>query len=324
MATTPTRTPETTDRPAPSSPTVRLPDSAVIRPVPPVRTTPAPAPTTRGFWFAIAGLVALLLIAFGVIVWQQSRVDDASTEASNSGMELQASLIESEALQAEVDGLERQLARAETRTEGLERRAERLEAALNASASQGATLDQTQAELAQTEQELAETQAALATSRSNEASARAAYEQARDDLYAIAGTPLADGPWTGRLTMVGGTQVPPMLAFDEMKLFRGDEAIDAMIADGVPVGQAEACGPDCTYWRNPESGWRIMTIAADATIRLKTFQDGRQGPTTMGLQKFSRLFNGTAPQNAHFASTPYRLTVSGGEVTAIEELTVPW
>lgn len=268
---------------------------------------------------AIAALTVLLLAAFGVIVWQESRVDEAASSLTAAETELEISAIEVERLQAEVQQLEAQLARAETETQSLEREVERLRGQLSGSKS---SAQQAETTLQQTQAQLAQTQTELATAQANEASARAAYQDARADLQALAGTPLGDGEWTGRLFMVGGNQVPPMLAYDEMKLYRGDDAIAAMIADGVPQAEAERCGPSCTYWRNPSEEWRIMTIAPDATVVLKTYRSG--GPTTIGLEKFTRIFNGTAPQNDHLAAAPYRLTMSGGEVTGIREMTVSW
>lgn len=300
--------------------TVTLPDTAVIRPVPPT-TAPSPARPNRGFEAALVGLAMLLVAAIGVIVWQQGRVDDASTSLSATETELAISTAEAATLTTEVAQLEAELARAQTEVEGLERRVERLEARVAGSTTAGA---QTEAELEQTRQELAQAQIALATAQQEEADARAAYEQARGELYAIAGAPLADGRWEGRLYMVGGTQVPPMLAYDEMKLFQGRDAIDAMIADGVPRAEAERCGPDCVYWRNPAQEWRIMTIAPDAPVILRSYPAGVEGSTEIGLARFTRIFDGTAPQNDHLSGAPYRLTMSGGEVTGIEELRVSW
>jgi hypothetical protein len=286
----------------------------VIRPIPPV---PPPQPrdtTTRRSWIAIAALVVLLVASVGAIVWQQARVNDANDAQQTTQAQLDAAVAAATTLQAEVVRLDARLARATTTTEGLDREVQRLRALLAGSKSQSA----------ETEAELEQTQAALATAQSQEAAARADYREAQAELQAIAGTPLADGRWKGMLSMVGGTQSPPMLAFDEMKLFTGQDAVDAMIADGVPEAKAERCGATCVYWRNPSTGWRIMTIDPAASVTLRSYRLGDEGhhPTTMGLEKFTRIYNGTAPWNAQIAHASYRVTMSGGEVTAIEELNV--
>ena len=309
--TTPTRTPPREATPL-GTRAVQLPDSAVIRPIPPV---PPPQPrdtTTRRYRVAIVALAVLLVASVGAIVWQQTRVNDANEARLTTQAQLDVAVAETASLQAEVARLDARLARAETTAQGLEREVERLRALLTGSKSQSAEI----------EAELEQTQAALATAQSQEAAARADSREARAELQAIAGTPLADGRWEGVLSMVGGTQSPPMLAFDEMKLFTGPDAVDAMIADGIPEAKAERCGATCVYRRNPSTEWRIMTIDPASSVTLRSYRlgDGGHHPTTMSLEKFTRIFNGTAPWNAQIAHASYRVTMSGGEVTAIEEL----
>ncbi len=315
---TPTKVPEVEPTPTrPSAPTVVLPDSAVIRTIPPERTPPAPAATTRRLWAALIGLAIAVLVAIGVIVWQQSRVDDAEAALRAADTDRGVATIQAQQLQTDLALAEAELAQAQTEVQGLERRVERLEAKVAGTTQDNeqmtSELDAAQADLRQAENQLARAQA-------REAEASAAARQARTELNAIAGAPLADGEWTGRMFMFGGTQVPPMLAFDERKLFRGQDAIDAMIADGVPRATAQACGSDCVYWRNPSNGWRIMEVSPYALVTLYTF-----GPdTTMNLSEFTRAFNGEGPRNAKISAAPYRLTMSGGQVTRIEEVRVGW
>lgn len=297
-----------------SAPTVVLPDSAVIRRVPPERTPPDTGAATRPLWIALIGLGVLLLLAVGVIAWQQGRVNDAASDLDAAETDAQIALIDAERLETELATAEAQLAQAETEVQGLERRVERLEARL-------VKAEQAKDDAKATEAELRETENQLARAQANEAEAKASAQAARSELNAIAGTPLADGEWTGRLYMFGGTQVPPMLSFDERKLFRGQAAIDAMIADGIPRATAEACGADCVYWRNPENGWRIMELSPYATVVLHSFGPD---PTTMTLVDFTHAFNGDGPRNARISAAPYRLTMSGGLVTRVEEVRVGW
>jgi hypothetical protein len=318
MMATPTKIPEvepTSTRTSP--PTVVLPDSAVIRTIPPERTPPAPATSTRRLWAALIGLGVLVLVAIGVIVWQQSRVDDAEAELRAADTERGVATIQAQQLQTNLALAEAELAQARTEVRGLERRVERLEAALAGTTQEN---EQMTSELDSTDADLRRTENQLARAQTREAEAKADAQQARSELKAIAGTPLADGEWTGRMFMFGGTQVPPMLAFDERKLFRGQDAIDAMIADGVPRATAQACGSDCVYWRNPSNGWRIMEISPYANVTLHGF-----GPdTTMNLAEFTRAFNGDGTRNAKISAAPYRLTMAGGQVTRIEEVRVGW
>jgi hypothetical protein len=311
----PTKVPEVEPTPTRgSAPTVVLPDSAVIRTVPPERTPPGAATATRPLWIALIGLGTLLVLAVGVIAWQQGRVNDATSELNAVETDLQISEIEAERLRADLAAAETQLAQAETQVQSLEHRVERLEAQL-------VKAEQAKDEAKATEDQLRQTENQLARAQANEAEAKAAAQAARSELNAIAGTPLADGEWTGRLYMFGGTQVPPMVSFDERKLYRGQAAIDAMIADGIPRATAQACGADCVYWRNPSNGWRIMELSPYATVVLHSFGPD---PTTMTLVDFTHAFNGDGPRNARISAAPYRLTMSGGLVTRVEEVRVGW
>lgn len=97
-----------------------------------------------------------------------------------------------------------------------------------------------------------------------------------------------------------------MLAFDEMKLFTGQDAVQAMIADGATPAEAARCEPYCVYWRNPSSEWRIMQIDPNATVTLQIFRFQKEGgfhPTAMSLQDFSRLYNGTALRGTRTSRT---------------------
>lgn len=316
---TPTKAPDVEPTPTRTgAPTVVLPDSAVIRTIPPEHIPPTDDAARRRLWAALIGLGILLLVALVALVWQQGRVDGAGDDLRSAQADMQVAMIEAQQLQADLTLAEARLAQAQTDVQGLERRVERLEAKVEGTTQQNeritSEMDVVQADLGQARNELARAQ-------EREAEASAAAQQARSELTAIAGTPLADGEWTGRMFMFGGTQAPPMLTFDERKLFRGQDAIDAMIADGVPPSKAEACGSSCVYWRNPAKGWRIMTISSSATVMLHSFGPD---PTTMGLGEFTRAFNGDGPRNARISAAPYRLTMVGGQVTRIEEVRVGW
>jgi hypothetical protein len=219
-----------------------------------------------------------------------------------------------------VTRLERRLARASTEVNGLEREVERLRGVLATTRSDSGRIA---TELQETRADLARARDDVSAARADVAAARADYRDARAELLAIAGSPLSDGTWEGRIFMMGGTQSPPTIAFDEMGLFTGHDAIQAMIEDGTPREKARRCGEDCVYWRNPSTEWRIMTIDPNATVTLRSFrfqEHGSYQATEMSIAKFTRIYNGTAAWNAHLAHASYRLTMLGGRVTAIDEL----
>lgn len=266
----------------------------------PIRLEP-PGEQRKTPWLWVALITALVLLAasIGAIAWQQHRVNDANASLRAS----QSRLVDSRAVAGRLDG---ELSHAISRVARLDLQVARLQAALAGSRTTGSTLAA----------QLRRAQAHLAT-------ARADFRATRAQLLSLAGAPLPDGTWTGRLYMVGGTQTPPVLAFDQMKLFTGQDAVQAMIADGATPAEAAQCEPYCLYWRNPSTEWRIMLVDPNAAVTLQSFHFQKEGgyhATLMSLLDFTRVYNGTAPWNAHFAHASYQLTVANGRVTGIDEL----
>ena len=290
-------------------PKVARPEVTGPRPVKlePIRLEPPAEQRKKPWlWVALVTSLVLLVASIAAIAWEQRRVGDANAALAASQTELTAS-------QNEVVQLGDQLVRQSSLVGRLYAQTQRLRMALAGSTIQGSQLAS----------DLRQTQAQLTTADENLAAARADYRATRAELLGLAGTPLTDGTWTGTLYLVGGMQTPPTLAFDEMKLFTGQDAVKAMIADGSTPAEAARCEPHCVYWRNPSPEWRIMQIDPNTTVTLQSFRFQKEGgfhPTGVSLREFDRLYNGTASWNAHFAHASYRLTVEGGRVAAIEEL----
>lgn len=305
---------------APDAQRITLPETPVIRPVPPERPAPPTPTAARWFWVSIVILAVLLVAAIAAIAWQQDRVSDANATLTTTRGELGTLQGDLTSAQAEVTLLDRRLARADTEVNGLEREVERLRGVL---ATTRGDSERIAAELLETKADLARAREDVVAARADVAAARAEYGAVRAELVAIAGSPLADGTWDGRIFMMGGTQSPPTIAFDERRLFTGRDAIQAMIEDGTPREKAQRCDRYCVYWRNPSAEWRIMTIDPNATVTLQSFRFQEHGgyhATEMSIAKFTRIFNGTAEWNAHLAHASYQLTMQGARVTAIDEL----
>ena len=141
---------------------------------------------------------------------------------------------------------------------------------------------------------------------------------------ALVGAPLADGPHDVRIFMVGAQQTPAMIAVDDEVIFTEDEAVGAAIEDGVDPAEARALyGNEYGYYfRNTDPGWRIVPVSPGATVVLETFapvQGNLQG-SPVSLERFGRIYNGTAASTHHFRWQHYEVVVEGGEIVSIREL----
>lgn len=143
-------------------------------------------------------------------------------------------------------------------------------------------------------------------------------------ITALVGAPLSDGPHDVRLFMVGAGQTPPMIAVDDEVIFTEDEAVGAAIEDGMDPAEAQALyGNEYAYYfRNTDPGWRIVPVAPDAAITLETVSPARGDltATQVPVERFGRIYNGTAASTHHFRWQHYEIVVEGGEVVSIREL----
>jgi hypothetical protein len=113
------------------------------------------------------------------------------------------------------------------------------------------------------------------------------------------------------------------LAFDEAQFLTGDAAQTAAEEDGV-VAPGEAV-PNDYYIRNPDKTTRTLRIANDAKITAKRCplcrngQPGQLAPFLASLMKRRQTY--ADPYRGEYSL--YWLTVTDGEVTAIDEQYVP-
>jgi hypothetical protein len=155
--------------------------------------------------------------------------------------------------------------------------------------------------------------------------------RSRDDTIAtmvpateLVGAPLADGPHDVRVFMVGADQTPPMIAVDDEAIFTEDDAVGAAIEDGMAPEEARGryANEYAYYFRNADPGWRIMPVAPGATVTLQTWRpvQGNLHPEQVSLERFGRIFNGTAAATHHFRWQHYEIVIEGGQVVRIQEL----
>lgn len=144
------------------------------------------------------------------------------------------------------------------------------------------------------------------------------------DARALLGPPIADGRYSVELRMVGGNQSPPMVAFDRVRIFTGEEAAAAALADGVdPFNVPDDPVNDYYYYiRNLDPTWQIVPVTIDARIVLQSWRFQKEGgyqPVEVTLSQFHRIFNGTAEWNHHLRWQHFSVQVADGEVVSIEE-----
>lgn len=145
-----------------------------------------------------------------------------------------------------------------------------------------------------------------------------------DRAETLIGEPVADGEYEAMIHMVGGTQSPPMLAFDDEVFFSEPEAVAAAIEDGMSPEEAEAAygGEFAYYFRNVDPEWRILPIAPDVEIVLQSYrfrQGGGFHDEVVTLERFDRIYHSEAPQKDHFRVQHYWLEVRDGAVVRIYE-----
>jgi hypothetical protein len=235
-------------------------------------------------WLAIGTCIAL---AAALAAWgvQQMRLDDARSSLDEARSTVIAQNREIAALQVRLDHM-----------------ADRM-------ATQGS----------QMQDRVAQLRARADALRGDLAEARASLADAR----AVLGPPIADGRYTAELRMVGGNQVPPMVAFDRVHIFTGEKAVEAALADGVDPADVPEDPEYYLYVRNENPTWRVVPVAPDVGVVLQSWRFQKEGgyhPVEVTLGQFHRIYNGSAEWNHHFRWQRYALRIGDGEVTAIEEL----
>lgn len=280
---------------------------STVHPLPSTRTqTPAPSPTRPTLRVApepqgrpprqVSLLVTIGLVAVAMVLgligtyWQHSLVTDQ--DATIAALQTQVA-----GLTGQVQAMEGELATAQQAVVTQDRQIESLRAVNeelrlryqvllgDEQAAQGAAA-QTQAELQAANEQLAATQAELQTTQDELAAANAT-------IQTMVGAPLADGTHVGYLMAVGSMQSPPRLVIDRAKMVDG-----ALVNEG--------------------SAWRTVEVAPDASVSVLSLDPYHVQPIT--LDRLAHLFVNPAPWAVRVAYAPFRITVQGGIVTAIDEI----
>jgi hypothetical protein len=144
--------------------------------------------------------------------------------------------------------------------------------------------------------------------------ARDALDQERARFRSFMGSPVGDGPHTGRLIAVGADQSPARVTTDLGRWLTGAAATQAAIADGViDEGQTRR-----RYFRTDATTWRTLSLDPAATVTvLRWHGRGTVAISTAELQRLSRIDSRRARSVMH---DPFRITVREGSITALRQL----
>ncbi|HEX2026407.1 MAG TPA: hypothetical protein VHF25_00235 [Nitriliruptorales bacterium] len=111
---------------------------------------------------------------------------------------------------------------------------------------------------------------------------------------------------------------------DPAEWLTGRAAAQAAVLDGQAVPGTTQM-PNGFYIRNPEPDTVTVPVAANVTVTMSLLYDPvSQGPVTIDLPTFARLWTPDAPAEQHyFRTAPYRLTSTDGAVSGIAEQYIP-
>jgi hypothetical protein len=184
-------------------------------------------------------LVAAMALGGGLVyAWQQGHIRDsdqaahaARVDAADARTQAAADLVRAGSLQAQVTGLERQLAALQA----------------NQSILEGKNAD-------------AAGQAQRALDRMNEVQAH---------LRAVTGPPVSNGRHIAYLLSAGTAQSPPLVVMDLGRWYTGNTARRAAIADGtLTTGEHLFHG---RYLRNTGHDWRILQVGTGALFTIRHY-----------------------------------------------------
>ena len=125
------------------------------------------------------------------------------------------------------------------------------------------------------------------------ADSQAQLQAANHTVQTLVGAPLADGQYVGYLMAVGSQQSPPRLVIDRAKMVSGQLV-------------------------NDSPAWRTIPIDPTAEVVVLSLQPYH--PQPISLDRLAHLFVNPAPWADPVTHAPFRITVSGGIVTAIREI----
>lgn len=161
-----------------------------------------------------------------------------------------------------------------------------------------------------------EMQQQLIDARADASHARSKLATAQQQTSRLAGSPLGDGRYIGRIWAVGASQSPPRLVFDPGQWFAGRAARDAAVADGI-IGPNDPF-PRHRYFRGGAAEWHTLRLAGSARVTLRTWR-GRPGPTVVGIGQLQRAFGSGARWALRAARDPFWITIREGRVVQVQQ-----
>jgi hypothetical protein len=198
--------------------------------------------------------------------------------------------------------------------------------ALAQASSAAALADDLRAQLGQKQEALAllrarghESAAQVRTMRARVADIRAQISEVQRQSTLLTGSPLRDGRYAVRLVAVGAAQSPVRLVFDLGTWLSGAAARKAAIADGVIPAHARL--PHNRYFRNRVVHWRVMPVASDARVSIRT----RHGHPVFdsNLTQLQDVIGGRDPGANALLRDPFWIIVRDGNVVSVRRQAYP-
>lgn len=164
-----------------------------------------------------------------------------------------------------------------------------------------------------------ESAALVRTMRARVAATRAELAEVQRQSLLLTGSPLRDGRYAVRLVAVGALQSPARLVFDLGTWLSGAAARRAAIADGFIAAHARL--PHNRYFRNRVVHWRVMTVASDARVSIRT----RHGHAVFdsNLTRLQEVLGGRDPAANALLRDPFWLIVRDGTVVSVRRQAYP-
>lgn len=243
----------------------------------------------RPLLVAVAVAAAAALAATSVYLWQSPKVRDARTMESLVRSDLASREHDLEVIQAEVTSLLDERSRLREDARGLQARVDHLtQRGGDLKATIGSLHDRIGELVANAERLRGD----LVRAEARAAAAREQLVIAHERAVVSAGPSLADGRYLGWIQGIDVASSPARIAVRVTARSNGTSL-------ALP-------------------GWRVFTLGGEATVRLRTWKDGRDVSLTLG--RFERVFDGSAPWNAEMRSVRYWIHVVDGRVVGLGEL----
>jgi hypothetical protein len=153
--------------------------------------------------------------------------------------------------------------------------------------------------------------------RENLRQTRATLAEERARFRSYMGPVVSDDPHVGRLIAVGADQSPARITIDLGRWLTGAAATQAAIEDGVIVAGKRKP----RYFRNDDPVWRTIPVDTFATVTVRRWGGGATYP--IALSELQRLMRSDSRRAQRITNDPFRITVTDGRVTALNQLRYP-